>query len=130
MKYSEFTKSKGVETLAMIAFGFLIIGGIMWYKNGEYPVWPIYVALVSLFFGLFVPIVSKQVTWLWFKLAEGMGFIMSKVVLGALFYFFIGPYSLLYRLFNYDNLNIKKKQKTYYTERNIEYVKGDLENPW
>ena len=64
MKYSEFTKSKGTETLSMIAFGFLIIGGIMWYKNGEYPVWPIYVALGSLFCGLFVPIVSKQVTWL------------------------------------------------------------------
>ena len=130
MKYSEFTKSKGTETLSMIAFGFLIIGGIMWYKNGEYPVWPIYVALCSLFCGLFVPIVSKQVTWLWFKLAEGMGFIMSKVVLGALFYLFIGPYSLLYRLFNSDNLNIKKKRESYYSERNIEYVKSDLENPW
>ena len=130
MKYSEFTKSKGTETLSMIAFGFLTIGGIMWYKNGEYPVWPISVALGSLFCGLFVPIISKQVTWLWFKLAEGMGFLMSKVVLGALFYLFIGPYSLLYRLFNSDNLNIKKKKETYYTDRNIEYVKGDLENPW
>jgi hypothetical protein len=130
IKYSEFTKSKGVETLAMIAFGFLVFGGIIWFKNGEYPMWPIYVALCSLFFGLFVPIISKQVTWLWFKLAQGMGFVMSKVVLGALFYSFIVPYSFLYRLFNSDNLNIKKKKQTYYSDRDMEYSHKDLENPW
>lgn len=132
MKYSEFTKSKGTETLSIIALGFLAIGGLICYKGGmeTYPMWPIYVALVSLFCGLFVPIISKQITWVWFKLAEGMGFVMSKVVLGALFYLFIGPYSFLFRLFNSDNLNIKKKKDTYFTERNLEFNKGDLENPW
>ena len=130
MKYSEFTKSKGIETLSMIAFGFLAIGGIIWIKDGKYPMWPIYVALCSLFCGLFIPLISKQVSWLWFKLAEGMGFVMSKVVLGALFYFFIGPYALLYRLFNSDNLNIKRKKETYYSERGMDYSPKDLENPW
>ena len=130
MKYSDITKSKGTETLSMITFGFLIIGGIIWYKNGIFPMWSIYIALGSLFFGLFVPTISKQITWLWFKLAEGMGFIMSKVVLGILFYLFISPYSLLFRVFNSDILSIKTKKESYFSDRNIEYKSEDLSNPW
>ena len=130
MKYSNITKSKGTETLSMISFGFLVIGGVIWFKNGVFPMWTIYVALGSLFNGLFVPVISKRITWLWLKLAEGMGFIMSKVVLGALFYLFIGPYSLLFRVFNSDNLNIKSKKESYYSDRNIEYNSKDLSNPW
>ena len=87
MKYSEFTKAKGIETLSMISFGSLVIGSVMWYKNDLFPIWSLFVALGSLFCGLFVPIIAKQITWLWFKLAELMGLIMSKVVLGLIFYF-------------------------------------------
>ena len=82
-----------------------------------------------------VSVISKfltsKIVWLWFKLAEGMGYVMSRVLLSIVFFLFLYPISLLYRLFNPDALQLKKGNRaSYFTERNHRYEPGDMENPW
>tara|TARA_Y200000002_G_scaffold103826_1_gene84524 strand:- start:1613 stop:1999 length:387 start_codon:yes stop_codon:yes gene_type:complete len=128
MKYSEITKFKIVETLSTISLGFLVLGLVL--NEESYPNWVLLIVLFSLISGLFVPFLSKPVTWLWFKLSDVLGFVMSKIVLGTLFYVFISPLALFFRLFNSDNLGLRKTKESFFEIRDYNYNKNDLENPW
>ena len=128
MKYNEITKFKRVETLSIIALGVLFLGFVL--NEESYPKWVLLIVLFSLIAGLFVPFVSKPVTWLWFKLSDVLGFLMSKIVLGTLFYVFITPLALIFRFFNNDSLGLVKKKTSFYEIREYYYKKNDFENPW
>ena len=66
----------------------------------------------------------------WLKLGEGMGYVMSKVILGTVFFVLVSPLSMLYRLFNKNHLKLKKSNGSYYVQRDHLFQKKDLENTW
>jgi len=88
------------------------------------------IALVLMLIGLMSKWLSAKIIWLWFKLAEVLGFVMSKVILSLVFFLFLFPISVLYRLFNKDTLKLRKSQHSTYTDRSHTYKASDLENPW
>ena len=90
----------------------------------------IIIALCLIILSLISKLFGRKVIWLWFKLAEGLGYVSSRILLSVIFYLMLFPIALLYRLFNKDALVLKRKTGTYYTERDHEYVSHDLENPW
>lgn len=91
----------------------------------------LYIALVIGLIGAFVPSVSKLINWAWYKLAEGMGWIMSKVILSVVFFIFLFPIALLSRIFGKrDPLNLKRPSDSTWVERNHGYTGKDLENMW
>lgn len=77
---------------------------------------------------------SLKLDWLicygWLKLGEGLGYVMSKVILGVVFYVLVSPLAILYRLFNKNQLNLKKNPTSYYVQRNHLFEKKDLTNTW
>ena len=73
---------------------------------------------------------AKTISYLWYKLADAMGFIMSKVILSLIFYLFLLPLSIFYRLFNRDLLTLKKRKESYYKSIDHLYNSKDFENPW
>lgn len=83
----------------------------------------------SIFFGctaLFVPKVLRPLNFLWFKLGELMGKIVSPIVLGIIFYLLITPVGLMGRLFGRDELKLRRgSEKTYWITRDPPGPPGD-----
>lgn len=92
---------------------------------------------VLLYIGLGLAVLSiisgwltDRLAWLWLKLAEGIGYVMSRILLTLIFYIFLTPLALLSRLFTKDHLQLKGKQPSYFVERNQKYKAEDMENVW
>ena len=137
MEWKSINKEKRIETLSVIGLALLILHLYLTSKKpieeqGAYLTkdYLIYVSAAFLVSGLFIKQIAHLITFLWLKLSEGMGFVMSKVLLGAVFYLFLFPFSLLYKLFNKDSLNIKAGKGSYFVERKHKYTQKDLENIW
>lgn len=111
------------KTQLVIVTGLLVIAVIF---DTEIPV---YLALIA---GLlsFIPPVGDRMVWGWYKLAEGLGWFNSRVLLSLVYYLIVTPIALLFRLFGNDPLHLKDKNVSMYNFREHTYTKKDLENPW
>ncbi|MCC6725124.1 MAG: hypothetical protein IT258_11485 [Saprospiraceae bacterium] len=118
-------KNRQTETCLVIATGLLVIYLL-------HPAKPLIYAAITLgVLGAFVPSIAKWVDWAWYKLAEGMGWVMSKVMLSVVFFVFLFPIAMLSKVFGKkDSLQLKKKTGSYWSERNHRYEAKDLENVW
>ncbi len=77
------------------------------------------------------PIIGGFIVKIWYKIAEGLGWINSRVILSILFFVFLWPISLLSKLTNKNLLQTKRPNgKSVFYERNHTYTKKDLENVW
>lgn len=89
--------------------------------------------LVALGVGL-AGITSDRLThWIhqgWFVMADILGYVMSRLILGILFLLVLLPIALMAKLFRKDIMMLKNKYPSYFVERHIEYQPKDLENPW
>jgi hypothetical protein len=76
---------------------------------------------VSITVGLiakFTPSLLTPFNWLWMKLGDFMGMLISPVILGIIFYVLITPVGVVTRLFGRDELRIKKiNTNTYWINR-------------
>jgi len=119
------SRDKELEAILVISSGLLVFH---WLFHVEELV---YIALGLMIVSLASKYLSSKIVWLWFKLAEVLGFVMSKVLLSLVFFLFLYPISLLFRIFNKDSLGLSKEGKTtYFIERDHQYSAKDLENPW
>ena len=68
----------------------------------------------------------------WYKLGSVLGFINSRIILGAIFYLILTPIALLSRIFSKDKMQLKKgpKKGSYFIIRNHVYTSEDFKNPW
>lgn len=110
----------------MLVFAIVLIILYLVYKN----VYFLYGALLAGGIGVLIPALSRQIHNLWMKLAELMGFVMNKVILGLVFFVFLVPIALLSRVFRKNPLKVKKNTGTYFSERNFTYNKKSLEQLW
>ena len=125
-------RNKVLETMLAITLGLLVIFYFTQRKhfvplNGTE--WLVPVAILLCAIGLFSNYLSEKIHWLWMKISHIMGSVMSKILLGAIFYLFLFPLALVSRIFKKsDSLQLKKSTgNTYYTERNYKYSAKDLE---
>ena len=79
---------------------------------------------------LISPALLQWIHWAWMKLAEGMGYIMSRVVLTIIYFIFLVPISFVSKLFRKDSMQLKKGTDSYYKDRNVTYTKESMENVW
>lgn len=123
---TKYSKEKNQETVLAIVLGLLVI----WYFTRVTPL--IYSALILVAIALFSQAISGVITFLWLKLSHVMGFVMSKVILSAVFFLFLFPIAMLARTFSKNPLQLKKvaSGESYYRTRDQLYQKEDLENPW
>ena len=123
---TKYSKEKNQETVLAIVLGLLVI----WYFTKVTPL--IYSALILVAIALFSQSLSGVITFLWLKLSHVMGFVMSKVILSAVFFLFLFPIAMLARTFSKNPLQLKKvaSGESYYRTRDQLYQKEDLENPW
>ena len=102
---------------------FLALGG-WWSYRGRYPTVSVVLlglgaALVLL--GAFYPKSLVVPNRLWMGLAEALGFVMTRVILGVVFFLFVTPIGTLRRMFGGDPLSRRAgRAESYwkpYTER-------------
>jgi len=118
-------REKALETVLTIATGLLVLSFMFHTK------WLVVAAILLGIVALLSKYLAGTIAWLWLKLAEGLGFVMSRVLLTILFYAMLVPIALLSRMGAKDPLQLKKKEGgTYYTERNHRYEAKDFENIW
>jgi hypothetical protein len=88
-----------------------IIGGVLLWRHR--PAWPYFLgaggALILL--GLAVPRVLKPLQKAWMALAVVMGWVMTRVILGVLFYLVFTPIGLTARIFGKRFLDLGRKGK-------------------
>jgi len=118
-------REKHLETCLVISTGLLIA-----YFFFHQPAL-LYVAAAIGIIGAFFDGIAKWVHWLWYKIAEVMGAVMSRVLLSLIFFGFLFPIALVYRLFSGDGLQLTKKEDgSYWMERGKVFGKGDLKDMW
>lgn len=80
---------------------------------------------------IFLPIFGDLLVKVWFKIAEGLGWFNSRVILSVLFFVFLWPIAALYRLATKNPMGIKRPEgNSMYIERNHTYLPKDIENIW
>lgn len=117
-------KAKALETL-LVLVGALIV--VFWISPKK-----IYllVALIFILIGVLSPFLAAKISWGWLKFAELIGSVMSKILLSVVYFIFLVPIALVYRLTQKNPLFLKRKEGSYYIDRNKKYSPKDIENIW
>jgi len=119
---------KKYEVLLVIVVGCIFLSMIYKNDNGIYNKGFIIAGFLIGALSLAIKPLRKLIVFLWFKLADLLGMIIPKIVLGSVFYFFLFPISLVYRLFKKDVMVLKKKSEgSYFTVRNHKYQSSDFD---
>ena len=67
----------------------------------------IYTGLALILSGILTPSVLKPLYWPWMIFATILGWIMTRVILGTLYYLVITPIGLMVRVFGLLSINVK-----------------------
>ena len=104
--------------------GFLVIAALL---DSEI------LAYIALLIGLICLIIPAAGNWLvfgWYKIAEVMSRIVNPIILGLMYFIFITPIAILFRMFGNDPMALKEQRGSMYDYHEKTYKKEDLENPW
>jgi hypothetical protein len=120
------TEDKIKAQLVMVT-GFLVLSFVF----SKYQSYFIYASTgLGIIFVAF-PFLGNLIVKLWFKLAEILGWINSRIILSFIFFAFLSPLAFFFRLATKNPLTLKKTtEKSVFTERNHKYTAADLENIW
>jgi hypothetical protein len=122
-KLANYEALKTMAILAMAPVLFGLLGNVK----------PLYfLALFLLAIGVFVEKWARAVSSGWLKFSHVVGAVNTRIVLGFIFFVFLTPLSLIYRMAHGDSLGLKKREdvKTYFSGRDHVYSARDLTNPW
>ncbi|MDP2303056.1 MAG: SxtJ family membrane protein [Ignavibacteria bacterium] len=103
-------------TIGIVLF---VIAGLLFYNNNSvYIYWGI-ASLILIASGLIFPILLKPLNFIWMSFAVVLGFFMTRVILGILFYIIITPIGLIAKLFGKDFIDkrISKEKVSYWNYR-------------
>ena len=98
---------------------FVIIGLYPVLQGQDIRLWAFIIALIFLFFGIFLPKALIVPNKLWFKFGILLGAIVSPIIMGIIFFLVVIPTGIIMRLINKDILNqkMKKSVKSYWVKR-------------
>ena len=118
-------KSNPSKTILTISIGFLVVFLLL--ENKLF----LQLSLIIGLIGIFSIYLSEKVEYLWFKLAELLGFIVPNIILSIVFYLFLFPISILSKLFSdKDLLKLKQQNKSTYIKTVKKFDSKSFENPW
>lgn len=117
-------RDKALEAILVITTGFLVLYLI--YKYQAF----LYVSVFAGLIGIFIKPLANIVAYVWFKIGDFMGLIVSKLVLGVIFFLLLIPISTIYKIFNKDTLKLKRSKSSLWNDRHYTYVDGDFKKSW
>tara|TARA_B100000809_G_scaffold38098_1_gene33326 strand:- start:16676 stop:17044 length:369 start_codon:yes stop_codon:yes gene_type:complete len=122
MKITKFEPVKTVLTLTIVLVGVFI------YKNSE---WILFVAFGIGTSGLLSNKIANTINLIWSWVATVLGYIMPNILLTGVYYLFLTPIALLFRVFGEKNsLILKNTVSTTFRDSNKEFKKNSFEKMW
>jgi len=103
-----------------------IAASLLWPDRREFLFLALMLGILSILWSQF----RKYLTIIWFRFAEILGTISSRLVLGVFFFLILVPMAMLFRIFNKDPLTLHNRKSTAYHERIHIYIPDDMINPW
>ena len=89
--------------------------------------------IVLLVVNMSIPGVFKPFARIWFGLSHLLGAVMSRLILGLIFFSMVLPVGLIRRAMGKDSLNLrkwKKDRESVYMMRDITFSKNHIEKPY
>ena len=104
------TDNKAIRDFGiLIGIILLIIAGILFYKERASYELIIFFGIAFIGLGLGMPIILKPFYSIWMYFAVVLGWLMTRLILGLLFYIVVSPIGLISRLFGKEFLELKNK---------------------
>ena len=98
---------------------FLLIALYPLTYNGEISIWTLLISLIFLVLGLLNSKILSPLNKIWFKFGILIGKIVSRLIMGIIFFLVVTPIGFIMRLLGKDVLNLKyNKNKSYWIEKN------------
>lgn len=122
-------KDETLKNILVIVTGLLVLAFIF---KGENSI-NIYFLIASTVIGVLSLIsntLAQLIEKVWFKIGHVLGWINTRILLTIVFYVFLFPMSLIYKLTSKDGLNRKNPKNTVFETRDHWYTKDDLKNLW
>jgi hypothetical protein len=118
-------REKQLETMLTIAVGFFLIA---WGTKNKYI---FFFALLIGGIGMFSKTATKYISNGWMQIGEAIGAVSSRIILSGIFFLFLFPIALIYRISRKDSLLLKKSNcASYFISQNRLFSAQDLKNPW
>lgn len=118
-------KNNPVNTVLTISVGFGII-----YLVSDFR-WTLYLSLIVGVLGITSTKITKEIDFLWMKLAKVLSYIIPNILLTIIFYLFLFPMSVLAKIFgNKDALQLKEKSDTLWIHTDTQCDKNTFEKMW
>jgi hypothetical protein len=124
MAVIELNKNPSQKELAWFGLMFLaffgLIGGFVWWRfqaqTVAYALWGVAAVLVAAYYA--VPSLRKPMYLGWLYAAFPIGWVISHVVMGVIYFLVITPFALIFKLIGRDALErrIDKNAKSYWVE--------------
>lgn len=107
-----------------MGFLLLLLAGLFFWRGKEHYLLLFCMGVFFLLFGFIFPVLLKPVHKVWMAIAIIIGYVMTRVILCALFYLVITPMAFFSRLFGKDALELKFDRKT------VTYWKPKVREPF
>ena len=117
-------EQSNLKSILVITIGFTILG---FFISSD---WPFYVVVTVGLAAIISARAAAFINKIWFGLAKVLGYINARILLTLIYYLFLFPLALISKLSGKRTVLLQKNNKSYFSIRNHEYKKGDLENPW
>lgn len=118
-------REKVVTSILVICIGFI---GLYFIFEKE---WLLWIAFGVGILSLSSEKIANAICNGWYKIAEILGGINSKILLSLIFFIILVPVAFLSRIFSKETkIQLKRKENSYFKERNHTYSKEDLDSPF
>ena len=112
---------------------FIVLFGLFfpYILNRAFPVWPWVIAGVLWCCALTFPNSLRRVYIVWMKVGGILGWINTRIILGAMYFLMVTPMSVVMRLLGYDAMtrNLKEKLTTFRKVKEV-LPKKHFERPY
>ncbi len=108
------------RNFGLVFFGFFCTLEVwLYFETSAIAIWPFFSACVILLTSIYFPKIIRPANIVWHLIGQGLGGIISPIVLFAIFLLIFLPTGLFMRLFKNDplNLNIEKNKHSYWVFR-------------
>lgn len=118
-----------------ITFGtaLCLLGNLAYWRGKDYYNYFLIISVVFLFSGITAPVLLKPIQKVLMSLAILIGWVLTQIILGVLFYLVVTPTGLLARLFGKDFINRKfdKNAQSYWIpKKEVPFDQKNYENQY
>ena len=101
--------TKDLRQFGAVLAGILAVFGVIHFLKGHVSVYPWFFAFAggTLLFVIFLPVALKPVYAVFIRIAHGLGWFNTRVILILIYYFLLTPIGLIMRVFQKDPLDRK-----------------------